>query len=130
MVRLCSENMPYRLLSLREQHLHQRVTFVSLFVTRYRFRPHQGCNEEGQRGAIPRAPSHYGAPNHYGGRRMVAGGAEKSQQCHKYLPPYSSLHLLPKHLSFEHGGAKLASCPGRYLKPLHPWATYPSSRCS
>ena len=29
-------------------------------------------------------------------------------------------HLLPKDLRFEHGGAKLVSCPGRHLTSLHP----------
>jgi len=28
---------------------------------------------------------------------------------------FNTLHLLPKDLTFEHGGAKLASCPGRHL---------------
>ena len=31
------------------------------------------------------------------------------------------MHLLPKDLKFEHGGAKLASCPGRHLAWLCPW---------
>ena len=33
---------------------------------------------------------------------------------------FNTVHLLPIYLSFEHGGAKLASCPGRYLTSLHP----------
>jgi len=28
---------------------------------------------------------------------------------------FNTLHLLPKYLRFEHGGAKRASCPGRHL---------------
>jgi len=32
----------------------------------------------------------------------------------------NTVHLLPKDLRFEHGGAKLASCPGRHLTSLHP----------
>jgi len=51
------------------------------------------------------------------GRRMTAGGAEKSQQCHKY---FNAIHLLPKDLMFEHGSAKLPSCPGRHLTSLRP----------
>jgi len=31
-----------------------------------------------------------------------------------------SIHLLPTDLRFEHGGAKLASCPGRHLTTLRP----------
>jgi len=46
------------------------------------------------------------------GRRITAWGAEKVQQCHKYFLKYSSLHLLPKDLRFEHGGAKLTIVPG------------------
>jgi len=30
--------------------------------------------------------------------------------------------LLPKDLRFEHGGAKLASCPGRHITSLRPWS--------
>jgi len=44
---------------------------------------------------------------------MAAGGAENSQQYHKYF--FNTVHLLPKDLDFEHGDAKLASCPGRHL---------------
>jgi len=33
----------------------------------------------------------------------------------------SSIHLLLKDLSFEHGVADLASCPGRHLTSLRPW---------
>jgi len=79
----------------------------------------QGRNDGGQEGATPRAPSHYmGAPNHCGGCRMTAESAEKSQQCLKYLLQYST--FASENLSFEHGGAKLASCPGRYLTSLRP----------
>jgi len=28
---------------------------------------------------------------------------------------FNTIHLLPKDLMFEHGGAKLVSCPGRHL---------------
>jgi len=43
-------------------------------------------------------------------------GAKKPQQdmC------FNTVNLLPKELRFEHGGAKLASCPGRYLTSLPP----------
>ena len=40
-------------------------------------------------------------------------GAKKSQQCDKHF--FKTVHLLPKDLRFEHGGAKLVSCPGRHL---------------
>jgi len=54
-----------------------------------------------------------GMLNHCRGRQMAAGGAENSQQYHKYF--FNTVHLLPKDLDFEHGDAKLASCPGRHL---------------
>jgi len=49
----------------------------------------QGRNEGGKGGTIPRAPIHYGGADMLLGRRMTAGGAEKSQQCHKYFLQYS-----------------------------------------
>jgi len=52
------------------------------------------------------------------GRWMTAAGAEKCQQCHKY---FNTIHLVPKDLRFEHGGAKLAFCPGPRLTSLRPW---------
>jgi len=55
------------------------------------------------------------------GRRITAWGGKKIQQCHKYFLKYSSLHLLPKDLRFEHGGAKLAYCPGHHSTLLRPW---------
>jgi len=50
---------------------------------------------------------------------MTAGGAEKSQQCHKYILQYSIFD--PKDLRFEHGSVKLASCPGHHLTLLRSW---------
>jgi len=34
---------------------------------------------------------------------------------------FSTVQLLPKDLRLEHGGAKLASCPGRHPTSLRPW---------
>jgi len=34
---------------------------------------------------------------------------------------FNTVHLLPKDLILELWGAKLASCPGRYLTSLRPW---------
>jgi len=56
--------------------------------------------------------------NEGGQGRRNSPGAEKSQQCHKYF--FMTVHLLPKDLRFEHGGAKLASCAGRHLTSLRP----------
>ena len=44
----------------------------------------------GKGGAIPRAPNHYGGAESLRRRRITAEGAEKSQQCHKYLLQYST----------------------------------------
>ena len=50
---------------------------------------------------------------------MTAGDAEMSHQCRKYFLQYST--FASENLRFEHGGAKLASCPGRHLTSLSPW---------
>ena len=49
----------------------------------------QGRNEGGKGGTNPRAPIHYGGAELLQGRQIIAGGAEKSQQCHKYFLQYS-----------------------------------------
>jgi len=59
----------------------------------------------GKEGTIPRAPNHCGdaeSPNNV-----------TSAFIHRK-------HLLPKDLSFENGGANIASCPGRHLTSLRP----------
>jgi len=33
---------------------------------------------------------------------------------------FNSVHLYPKNPKFEHGGAKLASCPGRHVTRYAP----------
>jgi len=48
-----------------------------------------GVTKGGKGGTIPRAPIHYGGAESLQGRRITAGGAEKSQQCHKYFLQYS-----------------------------------------
>jgi len=44
---------------------------------------------------------------------MIAGGAEKSQQCHKCFFQYST--FASERPQVRTWGAKLASCPGRHL---------------
>jgi len=52
--------------------------------------PKQGRNDGGARWAqFPGRRIIMGAANHCGGRQMSAGGAEKSQQFHKYFLQYS-----------------------------------------
>jgi len=46
-------------------------------------------------------------------------GAPKSPN-NVVITCFNTVHLLPKVLRFEHGGAKLASCPGRHLTSLRP----------
>jgi len=65
--------------------------------------PVQGRNEGG---AIPRAT------NDCGGRRKVPTSIF-----------FNTVNLLQKELRFEHGGAKLASCPERHLASLRPWVS-------
>ena len=36
---------------------------------------------------------------------------------------FNTVHLLPKDLKFEHGGAKLVSCPRRNLTSVRPFVT-------
>jgi len=81
-----------------------------------------------------------GAPYHCGGRRKVPTVSQvlSSIQCICFQKTsvsnmgapkspnnvtstfFNTTHLLPKDLCFEHGGAKLASCPWRHLASLHP----------
>jgi len=58
----------------------------------------------GKGDTIPRAPIHYGDAGSLQGRRITAGGTEKSQQCHKYF--LNTVNLLSKELGFDHRGAK------------------------
>ena len=37
---------------------------------------------------------------------------------------FNTVHLLPQDVSFEHGGAKLASCPGPILRHYAPGAAH------
>ena len=57
----------------------------------------RGVTSGGEGGTIPRAPK---SPNN-----------DTSNF-------FNTVHLLPIDLRFEHGGAKLASCPGRHLTSL------------
>jgi len=37
---------------------------------------------------------------------------------------FKRVHLFPKDIRFEHGSAKLASCPQRHLASLRPWVRW------
>ena len=71
-----------------------------------------GHNEGGKGGINPRVP------NHYGEHRMTAGVPKGPNNATSTF--FSTVHLLPKDLKFEHGGAKVASCPGGYLTRYAP----------
>jgi len=73
----------------------------------------QGRNEGG---TIPRAPNHYGGVESLWGLR----GAPKSPN-NVTNTFFDTVHLLPKELRFEHGGAKFVACLGRHLISLRPW---------
>jgi len=47
------------------------------------------------------------------GRRITAGASKSSKNVTSTF--FNTVNLLPKELRFEHGGVKLASCPGRHL---------------
>ena len=81
---------------------------------RYSQRSNEGVTRGGgKRGASPRAP------NGCGGRQKVPATSQVF---------FNTVNLLPKDLSFEHGGTKLASCPGRHLTSLRPWLWSGSSK--
>jgi len=50
------------------------------------------------------------------GRRICAGAPKSPKNVTSTF--FNTVHLFPKDLRFEHGGAKLASCPGRHLTLL------------
>jgi len=52
------------------------------------------------------------------GRRITAGASKSSKNVTSTF--FNTVNLLPKELRFEHGGVKLASCPGRHLTSLRP----------
>jgi len=65
----------------------------------------------GEGGAIPRAPSPMG------GAKSLRAPPSPNNVTSTF---FNAVHLLPKDLNCEHGGAKLASCPGRHLTSLRP----------
>jgi len=79
----------------------------------------QGRNEGGRVGAIPRAPNHSGALKYCDGRRIIAGAPKSPNNVTSTF--FNTVHLLPNDIRFEHGGAKLASCPGHHLSLLRPY---------
>jgi len=73
---------------------------------------HQRRNKRGQGGTIPLVPNHYGGP-----------------KSHNVISTFfNTVHLLPKGLRFEHGSAKLVSCPRRHLTSLRPCTSRLSSQ--
>jgi len=81
--------------------------------------PYQGRNDGGARGAqfLGRRVT-MGAPNHCMAAEWMRGAPKSPKNVTSTF--FNTVHLLPKDLSFEHGGAKLASCPRRYLTSSRP----------
>ena len=83
-------------------------------------RPIQGRNDGCKGGTIPRAPKHYGGAQSL----RVAEWLQEAPKSHNNVTStfFSTVHLSPKVLRFEHGDARLAPHPRRHLTPLNPWA--------
>jgi len=97
-------------------HLPQQLLlFFKTWENQPTFMPSQGRNEWAQ---FPGHRATMGASNHYEERRMTAGAPKSPNNVTSTF--FSRVHLLPKDLKFEHGGAKLASCPGLCLTSLRP----------
>ena len=60
------------------------------------------------------------------GRRIIA--RELKSHNNVISTVFKTMHLLPKHLSFEHGGAKLVFFPRRHLTSLRPCTSRFSSQ--
>ena len=69
--------------------------------------------ERNKGGKIPQEP------NHYGGDEWLRGAPKSPNNVTSTF--FNTVHLLPKDLRYEHGGAKLASYHGSHLTSLHPW---------
>ena len=78
----------------------------------------RGRNEAGKGGAVSRAPSHYGGAKSLQERPMAAKVQKSPNNVTNTF--FNAKHLLPKDISFEYWGAKLASYPGCHLTSLHP----------
>jgi len=72
----------------------------------------KGVTSGGKRGTIPRAPNHC----------EDAESLRKAPKSPNIVTStlFNTVHLLPKDLRYEHGGAKLAPCHRRHLTSLCP----------
>jgi len=83
--------------------------------------PARGVTRGKQGGTIPRAP------NHYRGAKRLRRASKSPNNITSTV--FNTVHMILKDLSFEHGGAKLASCPGRHLTSLGRWAQRQVENC-
>ena len=60
-----------------------------------------------------------GAPNHCGCAEWLRGAPKSPNNVTSTF--LNTVHLLPRDLSFEQWGAKLASCPWRHVTSSRPW---------
>jgi len=58
------------------------------------------------------------APNPYGRAELLLEASKSPNDVTSTF--FHAVNLLPKELRFDHGGAKLASCPGPHLTSLRP----------
>ena len=63
-----------------------------------------------------RAPSHHEGTKSLRGCRMATGDAKSPNNIASTF--FYTIHMLLKDLRFEHGGAKLFSCPGHHQTSL------------
>jgi len=87
-----------------------KLSFQSEVANRGRNKGAKGYNSPGGESLWGRRIT-MGAPNHCGWRRNVSTSTF-----------FNTVLKLLKDLRFEHGGAKLASYPGRHLTLLRPWS--------
>jgi len=94
---------------------HKCDNLLDSAVAVYPLHVNQGCFDvtRGYKGGtIPQAP------NHCGSAEWLPGAPKNSSIVTSTF--FNAVHLLPKDLRFEHGGAKHASCPGRRLTSFRP----------
>ena len=72
----------------------------------------------GQGGTIPRAPIHYGSAESLRDAELLRKAPKSPNNVTSTF--FNTVNLLSKELRFDHGGAKLVFCPGRYLTSIRP----------
>jgi len=115
--------------SKKLRRLLQVFIFLITFLTIYPVRKNEPMKlnlrsrgltrGEGNGGTNPRAPNHYGFPDHCEERTITAGVPKSPNNVNSTF--FSAVHLLRKVHWFEHGGTKLAFRHERHITSLRPW---------